>query len=591
MRAIFERDFGTFAQKRRYFVLRGFAVGLPLLCLMPIASRVTKGESPDELGLAIFAATTFPLLLTVLFVTPAMFAHVLAEERKDRKLEVLRSAQITAAGIVLGKWVSRLALMVSVFLAALPLTASALLFGGVRTGQFLEASFVILLTLCWVSALSIWISARSFESGAAVRVAYVMVVGFVTGTFLIWVMNGVPFSQPTWRSQLAVAGLSLNPLMVLSNVIWPTGLLLGVDPLPAYTLFSIAVTLLLLPLSVLVLPRQPIAKRRRRKLVAADDTQSAARAERGQGRGLEEVRGGLPRTLDRRAARTRSAERAVGKFGPFGGLLWTNPAVWLEVQRARFGGARSWVFRIVVILVVFSEVAFFIDLLGMQDDNIRRHWSRHLYPLCGLLLMAFLTLASAGASAFHRDSHGRTLEVLHATPLDDHNLAWSKILATLYAGFMPWGLLAMLHVLAATGLGHLNPIGCFGFLVAVVGLFLGLTAFSLLVSLAAKNLAQANLRVLGAVVAHLFLSPVMGFVLMFGAPSPGAAGVLFGHHPFFIAMTPLILSSEREARSAGEIFTWPALYWGAYVVWAILVLAAAIPTRYAKRRENGWSAT
>ena len=122
MKAILERDFFQFAKRKRYYSMRTLAVALPLGILLLAMSVADLRD--DQLGEFVFATTAWPIVCFAALLSPGMTAGLLVEERRDNRLDVLRSTPMAAWQIVVGRWFSRVALLWTMILAALPWLAA-----------------------------------------------------------------------------------------------------------------------------------------------------------------------------------------------------------------------------------------------------------------------------------------------------------------------------------------------------------------------------------------------------------------------------------------------------------------------------------
>ncbi len=567
MRAILSQELLSFARRRRFFALRSGAFALPLLFLIIVLASM-HDEDLDAIGLALFFSTGVSILAVTVLVTPALLAHVLAEERRNNKLEVLQSAPLSAASIVLGKWLSRVGLMAAMLLAALPLNAAALLFGGVSPAAFFRLVALVFLTLLWISSLALFIGRRARDLGAVVRRSYVAIVLLLIVTFVLgMVVMYSGFLPPasfgkSGSMQAGFAIASLNPFFVFFMEA-PRGFGLGsrspFDPLALHALFAVLLSAALLWSSVRALSVEP-------RRVAPAGRAPVPRPAAG---------GGLLRRRRRPA------------LVP---LLWTRPVVWLETRRG--SGRQRSVARIVLLALAIGvlEILFFYGLAQMPR-SARDSYSYHLVPICISLTLAFLSTASLGAAAIHRDNERNTREVLHATPITTAALARAKV-AGILSGARLWWILAECHAVLGLVTGAIPLAGFVLFTVVSLTLLTSLAAFSMVLSFGSKNSTQANVKVLSIVVIHLFLSPavmvvvVMVIVQALFLRAEFAAGLSLGHHPVYLAAMSIAVPAEDDLFRHGWRWVPCIFYFVFYLCLALHQLRSRIPDLYGLLRDG-----
>ncbi|MCB1740977.1 MAG: ABC transporter permease, partial [Gammaproteobacteria bacterium] len=247
MKAILERDFFQFAKRKRYYSMRTLAVALPLGILLLAMSVADLRD--DQLGEFVFATTAWPVVCFAALLSPGMTAGLLVEERRDNRLDVLRSTPMAAWQIVVGRWFSRVALLWTMILAALPLCASSLLFSGVSPGQFLDVAVIALLTVPLFSSLALLVSSGGGDLGAVQRTANSLTIALLILPILG--LGGFLRGSRDVIRDIVLCVAALDPLVVLvstidgrSNANWPA------PPLVLFVAMGAAVTFACVALSV-----------------------------------------------------------------------------------------------------------------------------------------------------------------------------------------------------------------------------------------------------------------------------------------------------------------------------------------------------
>src|SRR5439155_12316797 len=108
----------------------------------------------------------------VLILTPAFTAGAIAEERQRHTLDALLVTHLTPGQIVAGKLAARLAHLLGVLLAGLPILALLPLWGGVDPGRVLAGFAASGVTMLSLGALGACVSARVQPVRGAVGAPY-----------------------------------------------------------------------------------------------------------------------------------------------------------------------------------------------------------------------------------------------------------------------------------------------------------------------------------------------------------------------------------------------------------------------------------
>ncbi len=551
MRAILDREFFGFARTRRFFLVRMAVFLFPFVLFVGIAWRMS-GLPGDFVGVTIHNSTMFATLLAALCVTPGMLAHVVPQERRRNRLEVLRSTPLSARQLVLGKYLSRVGLVTLTVIAALSLPALALLFGGISPGQLLRGGAVVIATVAWTGAVALFTSASRTELGPASRVAYASTALFCILPLIGWSFFGVVMATgrvaPWTFDQLVWIGSCVNPFLALGTGA-RTAAFGGADPAIGYGVFSAVVTALALRGAIARVRRDPKPVKRpgRTIPVARPD---GTRAE-------------MP-------VPASASARAID----------ADPLRWLEERRP---GLRR------------RQKRFLATLAGIELLNLV-WWAVAGSGVPGNALTAVLALIHAaflaaieGATAFRRDEEANTLDVLHATPLGSAEIARAKIAAAGRA-WRGWWFLAAIHAVAATLCAGRE--GVEGLPQLLIGLAIAwlvleaITGVALRIGLSAPSTPKALVRVFGWGIVILVVAPVF---LLFVVQGGGgmAAAILLGWHPLMVATTAFwwldgpIGSDGRALR----IFT--LLYLLLYVLLVVSLRRSVIPSAYASIRDGG----
>jgi len=234
---VFEREFFRFCRTRKWFVVRtGLVAALTLVVWFFFAqgSQDIASGNLDAVGRVLFAAACFTQVLFIVVVTPGLCADLIASEKRTGNLEVMLSTPLKPVGILAGKLLSRVSLLLAVVASAFPAITITLLFGGVRAEQvaalFLVSAGLVLL----FAGPALLLSSLTEKTAIAAVVAYM--VAFA-GAFLLVAPagDGGRFVGAVYRLALPPPGPAGN----LSPI--PSGLfVLGVGFLTALTSVPLA---------------------------------------------------------------------------------------------------------------------------------------------------------------------------------------------------------------------------------------------------------------------------------------------------------------------------------------------------------------
>src|SRR6185312_5797959 len=106
------------------------------------------------LGTSLFGTVFWLQSIAVLFLTPALLAGAIAEDRQRRVLDYLLASPLNAAEIVLGKVAARLLSVVVIVASCLPIISLALLFGGIDPTDLMLTYAATFSTIFFLAGLS-----------------------------------------------------------------------------------------------------------------------------------------------------------------------------------------------------------------------------------------------------------------------------------------------------------------------------------------------------------------------------------------------------------------------------------------------------
>ena len=188
---------------------------------------VSNINASATIGTAIFILLSLFQLLLVSFVAPAFTAGAISLEREKQTLDLLVTTPMRPGAIVVGKLFSALAFVGLMILAAIPLSALVLMYGGATVDDIVRQQLVLLVTAVGFGSIGLFFSALIKRTQAATVLTYCTMLALTIGTaliFIFWtVMNtnasdnrfGVPRPAP---EQI----LWVNPGLAMFDVIAAT---------------------------------------------------------------------------------------------------------------------------------------------------------------------------------------------------------------------------------------------------------------------------------------------------------------------------------------------------------------------------------
>jgi ABC-type transport system involved in multi-copper enzyme maturation permease subunit len=178
------------------------------------------------IGQAIFAALSIFQLILVCFIAPAFTAGQVSLEREKQTLDLLVSTPMRPAAIVLGKLAAALAFVVLMIVAAVPIVAIVLMYGGATIEDIVRQQVVLLVTALGLGAVGLFFSALLKRTQAATVLTYITMLALTLGTglvFIFWTVvanqgDGPNFGAPRLAPEQL---LWLNPGIAMLDVIAP----------------------------------------------------------------------------------------------------------------------------------------------------------------------------------------------------------------------------------------------------------------------------------------------------------------------------------------------------------------------------------
>ncbi len=147
---------------------------------------IREASASALIGQAIFTLLSIFQLILVCFIAPAFTAGQISLEREKQTLDLLVSTPMRPSGIVIGKLTAALAFVVLMIVAAVPITAIVLMYGGATIGDIVRQQIVLVATALVLGAIGLFYSALLKRTQAATVLTYITVLALTLGTAMLF---------------------------------------------------------------------------------------------------------------------------------------------------------------------------------------------------------------------------------------------------------------------------------------------------------------------------------------------------------------------------------------------------------------------
>jgi hypothetical protein len=138
------------------------------------------------IGQTIFTLLSIFQLVLVSFIAPGFTAGQISLEREKQTLDLLVSTPMRPGAIVIGKLAAALAFVVLMIVAAVPITAIVLMYGGASIGDIVRQQLVLLSTAVALGAIGLFFSALLKRTQAATVLTYITMLALTVGTVMLF---------------------------------------------------------------------------------------------------------------------------------------------------------------------------------------------------------------------------------------------------------------------------------------------------------------------------------------------------------------------------------------------------------------------
>jgi len=148
--------------------------------------RFHQANVSSLIGISIFAVLSILQVVLVSVIAPAFTAGQISLEREKQTLDLLVTTPLRPGAIVIGKLATALAFVVLMILAAVPISAIVLMFGGAQLVDIVRQQAVLLATAIAFGSVGIFASALMKRTQAATVVTYCAVIGAILGSAMLF---------------------------------------------------------------------------------------------------------------------------------------------------------------------------------------------------------------------------------------------------------------------------------------------------------------------------------------------------------------------------------------------------------------------
>jgi ABC-type transport system involved in multi-copper enzyme maturation permease subunit len=193
------------------YVVVAFVVGI--LYYYGLAALFSSNSQSNGEGLYIFYTLGIELTI-ILFLIPSLAAASITQEREQQTWNALLLSRLTAGEIVFGKFFAALLPALIILGLFFPLKLLAAVAAGMPLYRYFFSNFLLLATVAFFSALSLFWSWRCRRTFVATSSSFGTVLFFVIGTFILYGLFSVAVPR-NGVSPEEFAPLWVNPYMAM----------------------------------------------------------------------------------------------------------------------------------------------------------------------------------------------------------------------------------------------------------------------------------------------------------------------------------------------------------------------------------------
>jgi ABC-type transport system involved in multi-copper enzyme maturation permease subunit len=193
-------DLIRLARQERYMVLRALLpIGLLLLLWSSYTAAISvrRGRPPMNQEMADLAASFFGVFMTVQFglcflFTPVYTAGAIAEEKDRKRVDFLFATDLHNQEIILGKLTARIANLLMLLLAGLPVLSFIELWGGIDPELLLLCYAATAVSVISLAAVSILQSVFARKAREAIVQSYLYLAAYLGFSYALYMLSSNP---------------------------------------------------------------------------------------------------------------------------------------------------------------------------------------------------------------------------------------------------------------------------------------------------------------------------------------------------------------------------------------------------------------
>jgi ABC-2 type transport system permease protein len=147
---------------------------------------VNQANTSAIVGQTIFTLLSIFQLILICFIAPGFTAGQISLEREKQTLDLLVSTPMRPGAIVVGKLLAALAFVMLMIVAAVPITAIVLMYGGASVDDIVRQQLVLLATAVALGAIGLFFSALLKRTQAATVLSYITMLALTLGTIMLF---------------------------------------------------------------------------------------------------------------------------------------------------------------------------------------------------------------------------------------------------------------------------------------------------------------------------------------------------------------------------------------------------------------------
>jgi ABC-type transport system involved in multi-copper enzyme maturation permease subunit len=186
---------------------------------------LSQANASRFVGQSIFAVLSVLQIVLVSMIAPAFTAGQISLEREKQTLDLLISTPMRPGAIIIGKLLTALAFVVLLIVAAVPITAIVLMYGGASIDDIVRQQVLLLAVATGFGAVGLFASTLMKRTQAATVLTYGAVVTLTLGSamvFAFWAevaeQNRTGFGLQ-WEERAPEQLRYLNPMVGMLDII------------------------------------------------------------------------------------------------------------------------------------------------------------------------------------------------------------------------------------------------------------------------------------------------------------------------------------------------------------------------------------